>query len=226
VAKQSTGIAGLDTILNGGIEEGRSLLLFAPPGSGKSTVCKRFAIRSLADGKRLIYISTGQPFNEWKKETRAKGKLKFIDCFSWRQAGENPKSTDTLTIIEDITDLNEFSLEVRKAVKSLGGLEALVLDSVSDLILYSEPKSVFRFLQMLQGLVESNNAAAFFSLEEGLHEDRVNTTINYISNGVIEMKTEDGKRELHIARTDWEATSLGWRNYRILPKLRLKLEGV
>ena len=216
----------MDKLLKGGIKAGKSVLLFAPPGSGKSTICKRFAVKALAAGRRLVYISTGQPFSEWSEETKAKGKLKFIDCFSWRQAGENPEGGETLAIIEDITDLNELALEVRRAVKSLGGLDALVLDSLSDLVLYSEPKGVYKFLQMLQGLVASSNAVAFLSLEEGLHEDSINTTINYISNGVIEMRIEGEKRELRIARTDWAPTPLGWHSYNILSGLRIRLDGV
>ncbi len=226
MAKHTTGIMGLDKLLGGGIADGKTAMLFAPPGCGKSTICKEFAIESLKRGKRVLYISTGQTYTDWLRETKAAGKLHFIDGFSWRQAGESPAELDNVTVLSSITDLNELSLDIRKAIKGLGGLDALVLDSVSDLVLYSEPKSVFRFLQMLQGTVTANRAAGVVALEEGLHEDKVNSTISYIFNATIELRIAGSRRELRIRRMDWGPNPLEWHECKLKGNLRLELKGV
>ena len=60
----STGIAGLDSILGGGLPRGRLHLVEGPPGVGKTTLGLEFALVGLRDGERCLYVT----FGETKKE--------------------------------------------------------------------------------------------------------------------------------------------------------------
>lgn len=229
--KQETGVEGLDKLLGGGIPPGNAVLLFAPPGSGKTTLCKRFAATAAGKNSNVAYISTGQPFDEFESDLKAAGcaidkkKCVFIDCYSWRQPGENPAPSKNVFVMSSITDLNEIMRAVDKGITGLGGVNAIVLDSISDLVLYSTPQSVYKFLQMLQGEVVKNKAAALMALEYGLHEEQVNNTINYIFNGVVEMKSNEG-RELRVSRMSGVSHHLKWVKYSIKPKLKIEVNGV
>lgn len=53
----TSGIAGLDQMLGGGLDRGSSLLVMGPSGAGKSTLCSQFAVASALRGeKAVIYL--------------------------------------------------------------------------------------------------------------------------------------------------------------------------
>jgi circadian clock protein KaiC len=65
----STGIAGLDVILGGGLTPDRLYLVEGSPGSGKTTLALQFLRAGAARGERVLYIS----LSETEQELRAVG---------------------------------------------------------------------------------------------------------------------------------------------------------
>jgi KaiC/GvpD/RAD55 family RecA-like ATPase len=53
----TTGIAGLDDMLNGGIPAGRHVALYGGPGAGKTSFCFEFLYRGAKAGEPGLYIS-------------------------------------------------------------------------------------------------------------------------------------------------------------------------
>ncbi len=221
---QKTGMAGLDKILGGGVPEGKALLLLAPPGTGKTTLCNSFAVETIKSGGKLLYISTAYPFDEFERAlgkagTKCEpGHCAFIDCFSWRQPGENPPSAENTTVMKSIEDLNELTRQIKRM--SQGKIDAIVLDSITDLVLYSDPKQVYKFLQLLQGILRKNRTSGLMSLEFGLHDEKINNTINYIFDGVVEMRA-NGKREIRVTRMSGMPHPRNWVEFKIEPKLQI-----
>lgn len=56
----SLGDENLDRALRGGLLEGQSLLLYGPPGSGKTTLAAQFIRDGLCDGEDCLFVSTEQ----------------------------------------------------------------------------------------------------------------------------------------------------------------------
>ena len=54
----STGVAGLDLLMEGGYPKGKSILVTGPPGSGKTILGIHFLHRSCQEGKKCILILT------------------------------------------------------------------------------------------------------------------------------------------------------------------------
>ncbi len=54
----STGIEGLDTLMDGGFPKGKSILVTGPPGAGKTILGIHFLHRSCERGKKCILILT------------------------------------------------------------------------------------------------------------------------------------------------------------------------
>lgn len=56
----STGIAGLDQLLEGGFPKGRSVLVTGEPGTGKTVMALQFLADGLAHGEKGIYIAADE----------------------------------------------------------------------------------------------------------------------------------------------------------------------
>ena len=60
----STGIAGLDDVLGGGLAQGCLFLLEGNPGTGKTTVAIQFLLEGLRSGQRCLYITLSETRSE------------------------------------------------------------------------------------------------------------------------------------------------------------------
>jgi len=56
----STGIVGLDRILEGGFPKGRSVLVTGEPGTGKTIMALQFLAEGLAHGEKGIYVAADE----------------------------------------------------------------------------------------------------------------------------------------------------------------------
>lgn len=85
VPRVRTGVAGLDTMLGGGVPEGSMTLVRGGPGAGKTTLAMQFLMQGIKDGEKGLYLSLEEPVAEivanasrhgWDLETLvAEGKL-------------------------------------------------------------------------------------------------------------------------------------------------------
>jgi len=99
----------------------------------------------------------------------------------------------------------------------------LVFDSLSTLIVYSDAKAVFRFLQVLSGMCKRSNVTSMFSMTRGMHEEIEVQTIKHLMDGVIEMKEEGARFQLRVQGCG-EVISRHWIDY-LLEEDEIRLTG-
>lgn len=126
------------------------------------------------------------------------------------------------TIMEDVTDeenikrvsvmdLTGISVKVNGFLEGYwrGGKREIIItfDSLSTLLMYLNPQTVFRFLHVLVGRVRSSGAIAFYVVEEGMHDPKTTATLKQLFNGVLELKEEESRRFFRFLspsfRMDW-----------------------
>lgn len=69
----STGVAGMDAVLDGGLIPGRSTLVRGPPGAGKTLFGLHFLAAGIAAGETVLYINLGEPERYLREDARAFG---------------------------------------------------------------------------------------------------------------------------------------------------------
>jgi len=79
----STGIAGLDEILCGGLTPDRVYLVEGVPGSGKTTLALQFLLEGVRRGERVLYVTLSETESELQGIAQSHGwSLEGIDASS------------------------------------------------------------------------------------------------------------------------------------------------
>src|SRR5881409_4325023 len=80
----STGVAGLDTMLGGGLIPRRPYVVSGPTGSGKTILAMHFLAEGLSRGESGLMVTLDEPPNEVKSNLNAFGwnldRLKMLDA--------------------------------------------------------------------------------------------------------------------------------------------------
>ncbi len=194
-----TGIAKLDEGMKGGLREKSNVLVIGPPGPEKVGIALKFIEQGLNDGDGSLYITTDVGPKEIEENSsllaeHANKDLIFIDCYSWT-LGEQPAGRKDI-MVPGPSALNDLSIGIAQAMQKLFKPDKklrVVMHSLSTLLLYNNPEVVYRFTQITGARLKSSNATTLFLIEEGMHDQKVVTTIKHLVDSVIEVKNENGK---------------------------------
>ncbi|MCD6523344.1 MAG: AAA family ATPase [Candidatus Diapherotrites archaeon] len=232
VRRWKTGIKGLDELLSGGIPESSLIGLVGSPGTGKTTFVMQMTYNALKEDMPVIYVVTGYPIDEFKGRMKEEGYLLksfkknicFIDAFSWRL----PNARKDEHTLSSLTALNDLNAMIKNAIVDLQmdtspGL--IAIDSLSDFLLYNDPTSVYKFLQLLSGLVKAYTSVGIVVIEQGLHDEQVLKTIEYITDGTLELKMFGDKRMGRIKRMKDTAHPLDWVEFELGKEIIIKVNG-
>ena len=216
----STGIPKLDDMHEGGFPESTSVLLYGTPGVGKSIFCQQFMYEGLKNNEKCIFltfdvrpetIETSMSRFGWN----TKNKIVFLDCFSYR-IGAQSSSRYALT---GLSDLNQLSMIFEDIMNDVGKeRKRIVVDSLSTLLLYSDPELSLKFLKDFIASAISQKTTLLFTIEEGIHDEKTVAILNYMAEGLIEMKFEMDKRLMRVAKMRGTAVTRSWAEFEVTKK--------
>ncbi len=116
----STGIEGLDKMLNGGLIPGRPYTISGPPGSGKSILAMHFLMEGMKDGESCIMVAIDEPPNEIKSNISHFGwsidRLRILDATPDIRSHSKSKSIIDVGTTLDVRDMEQIT-EMRKSHK-------------------------------------------------------------------------------------------------------------
>jgi circadian clock protein KaiC len=146
----SSGIAGLDEMMGGGIPAGDSLVLAGPTGTGKTTFAMKFISEGLREGEAAVIAI----FEEHPEVYLERAKSLEVDL---RQAIEKGKLRIIYLRPLDLS-VDETLDEIRRAVDEIGA-SRVVIDSISGFEMALAPafredfrESLYRLIGALTGL--------------------------------------------------------------------------
>ena len=224
-----SGIRRFDDLCYGGFPFSSNFILYGPAYSGRRTFNNLFVVEGLKKGIPAIMVTTQHTPSELKDQMRMiipkvdvyeeKGLLKFIDLYS-KSMGMEEDHPNTI-YIEKPTDLEAIENAIGEFQKEFKEKKypyhKMVFNSLSTLLTYIEPLSIFRFFQVLNAKNKKNGATAIYVVDTGMHDTSVIQTLKHVMTGFIEFRLEDLKYYLRI-EGGGDVMSRAWIEYSFTDK--------
>ena len=175
----TTGNAGMDGLLGGGLTPGTNTLLMGPSGIGKTTTSIRIVLSALQRGERVAYYL----FDEGVGTLISRSKALGLDIEAYAESGQLMLSQI------DPAELSpgEFAFRVRSAVEE-AGVSTVVIDSLNA-YLQAMPGEKFLLLQMHELLTYLNQQGIMTILVLGQHgligDVRSDVDLSYLSDTIM-----------------------------------------
>lgn len=158
VQRVSTGIAGLDTILQGGFLPSRTYLVTGDAGTGKTTACMQFLMAGLQANEKSVYVTVDERPTEilqsassleWDLQSYVQEKNLVILDASPYFSGRGVTSEKGIDVTKFVTDLAGYASKL--------GAVRLAIDPVTPLILSADsPSRVHENARTLIHLLQTN----------------------------------------------------------------------
>ena len=184
----STGVAGLDDVLAGGLPRDRLYLIEGVPGSGKTTLALQFLMEGVRRGESGLYVT----LSETGEELRA-----VADSHGWSLDGiglrEMMPGADNLLPDEQYSMFHPSEIELGQTTKTiLADVEQLrpqrvVLDSLSELrLLSANPLRYRRQILALKQFFGGRSCTVL--LIDDLTSTRQDLQVQSLAHGVIRLE--------------------------------------
>ena len=182
----STGIAGLDQLLRGGLPTRRMHLIEGVPGTGKTTLALQFLLEAKRRGERTLYITLSETSEELATVAGSHGwSLDGIDIY--QLAAVPNRAAEEYTLYHpaevELADLTKTLLEHAERVQPT----SVVVDSLSELRLLA--RDSLRYRRQVLGLKEffaARGATVLILDDHSVGEDDLQ--LRSIAHGVVHLE--------------------------------------
>lgn len=191
------GLKGFESMFTKSFPVGNSLLLLSPPLSEVSILGLEFLYDGLKRGEPGVYVTLDDSPESLKlkalkfgwplSNAENMGLMRWIDVYSIH-ANKDVKSTESIIRVGGplaLTDISIALSQVQSGFHRLAGSYRFFFDSLSTLLLYNNPNTIYRFLQVITSKLKMSNGVGFFTLGKGMHDEKVNMTIRHLMDGAV-----------------------------------------
>ncbi len=113
--------------------------------------------------------------------------------------------------IRQVADIEGIMFNVAAIAKETGKSVRIFLHSLSTLFLYNQTNVVLKFFQISSSRIRSELGTGFFTVHDGVHDEKTMNHLMAIADGVIELKFDSNlNRRMRIRHMKGYPTSSQW----------------
>ena len=180
-----TGVAGLDTVLGGGLTPDRVYLLEGTPGAGKTTLAMQFLLAGVRAGEKTLYVTLSESEEELRSIALGHGwdhsAINTLEVV----ATEDPLDKNSQYTVFHPSDV-ELAAAFRKILDEVERLGAtrVIIDSLSELRLLADGPLQFRRQLLALKRFFSGRHCTVLILDDQLFDMQIQS----IAHGVIRLE--------------------------------------
>ncbi|MEK6826326.1 MAG: ATPase domain-containing protein [Nanoarchaeota archaeon] len=177
-----------------------AILILGPPMAHKKDLLYKLILYGFKKKEAVLFVTTDSFPNDIEaelgrnnvsyKQYEKQGNLKFIDCYS-AQAQDVLSITSSVVKVPGPLALNEISVamsEIESGFYKKNKVHKIIFQSLSTLLMYSRPEAIERFVQVIVARTKNAGGSIFFTIEEGMHDERILISLEHLMDGIIAVK--------------------------------------
>jgi KaiC/GvpD/RAD55 family RecA-like ATPase len=186
------------------VRAGTTLLVTAPGRLG-SRLARELALGGGHDDG-IVYISTNNSGRSLAEDCQASypdldfSRFGIIDA-----TGRGDIETTTEARVESVSNTGDLTgISIKNSILTThlqkNGIDRIrsCFDSLSMLLLYTNFKTITRFVHTMAGRISATDGFGLFVLDPSMHDPQVRYTLQNVCGGVIDVRNEESGPELRV----------------------------
>jgi len=189
------------------VAAGSNLLIAGPPMTGKQSLALDILAEGTEVGEGAIVVTTKDSAEKVleKYATRVPNlegqPVGVVDCVTQQQGGGDVEDTQQIKYASAPVDMTGIGIKLSEFLEEFyerRGLQTnrVLLHSISTLLMYSDLQTVFRFLHVFTGRIQSADALGVYVVDSTAHDKQTMNTLKQLFDGVIEVERDDDDEQV------------------------------
>jgi len=190
------------------VDAGSNLLVSGPPLTGKRSLALDILAQGTDEGDAAIVVTTKdnatRVLEDYDDRTDYRSKpVAVVDCVTRQQGVSEARNDDRIKYASSPVDMTGIGIKLSEFLEAFyrdRGIERnrIMVHSLSTLLMYSDLETVFRFLHVFTGRIQSVDGLGLFCIDSTAHEDQTMNTLTQLFDGIVEL-SEDGEISVRLA---------------------------
>jgi len=198
----------LNPHLDAEVEPGTNILLTGPPLSGKRPLCLDLLASGTENGEGAIVVTTKdsgeQMLEGFARRTSYESRpVAVVDCVTKQQGVDDVPEQNRIKYASSPVDMTGIGIQLSEFLQAFYQdrnitHNRVMLHSLTTLLMYSDLQTVFRFLHVFTGRVQSVDGLGLYCIDETAHDEQTLNTLKQLFDGVVEI-AEDAEPVIRLA---------------------------
>ncbi|UIO99167.1 recombinase RecA [Halobaculum sp. CBA1158] len=190
------------------IEPGSNVLVTGPPLSGKRELALDVLAEGTRNGEGAIMVTTKDSadrlLKQFEKRVSYEGRpVAVVDTVTRQQGVSDVRESDRIKYTSSPVDMTGIGIKLSEFLEAFykdRGIKRnrVMVHSLSTLLMYSDLQTVFRFLHVFTGRIQSVEGLGLYCIDSTAHDDQTMNTLKQLFDGIIETQ-EDGEPTVRLA---------------------------
>ncbi|MFB6127089.1 MAG: RAD55 family ATPase [Halolamina sp.] len=183
--------------LDADVDSGTNILFSGPPLTGK----RGFALDILADGVEAdngaIVVTTkdsaDRVLEDFASRTPYENRpVAVVDCVTQQQGVSDIREDSRVKYTSSPVDMTGIGIKLSEFLEAFyqeRNIEQnrIMVHSLSTLLMYSDLQTVFRFLHVFTGRIQSVDGLGLFCIDSTAHDDQTMNTLKQLFDGIVQL---------------------------------------
>jgi KaiC/GvpD/RAD55 family RecA-like ATPase len=198
----------LPPVLDATVDPGTNLLVSGPPLTGKRKLSIDLLAAGVEDGEGAIVVTTkdsaDRVLSDFSSRTAYEGKpVAIVDTVTRQQGVKDSVESERVKYTSSPVDMTGIGIKISEFLQVFHqdrGIEKnrIMLHSLSTLLMYSDLQTVFRFLHVFTGRIQSVGGLGLFCIDATAHDDQTMNTLKQLFDGIV-TTSEDADPSVRLA---------------------------